>query len=322
MMDMTQIRHAAANARATYDAHMAQPHMLPVTVERIGATYGVSVKHKRLNAANDLLAKSNVAAEAVSAWRARRASAPYDVLEEFIGGDLPAEELPERLAHATLMAESVSDERVNGLLTQLGAQVQRAAVTDLRAVPESAWLNPFRPIVERLIGEANALADTLGINAPRQQREGIRSVLHPWEPDATELMDTARRHAWESLAEKLLELYGVLEVVVELRTTGVVTTNEQRPLAHMLWWKNLDQLDGDPTLLREFFLANRHDGGLGLWTSEELAEADHAATLAEQDACTRTAFDAQYAAAQQFRSAEPSMDSTPLNSVNNTPAVA
>lgn len=294
-----QIRHGESNARATHDPAFAQPVTVPVTVHRLADRYGVTVKHKNLTAATKLLARSDEAAEAVTSWRARRANAPYDVVHEFASGEAAASDLPDRLAEATVAAQ-VSDTTMNGYLDVLTKQVERMAATELRNVPEDAWLAPFRPVVESLLAECNTLADTLAIDAPRPQVPGVRSMLHRWEPTPTELSDINRRHAWEKLAEKLSELYDLLGLVVDLRVHGLVRDVDGRPLAHMLWWKHLDRLDGDPLLLREFFLANRHEGGLGLWSTEQLLEVDTKATLDEQDRRKRTAFDARYASAQQF----------------------
>lgn len=250
------------------------PHGDPVTVletwlDRIASTYALKPAHKELTAARKLLVKETEALDALVRWSNNKPT-HGSLFAAYTAGDLTADELAEHLADMQSRAV-VSLPSLAGTLSTLGRQCRREASTHLRAIPETWWLDLVRDTADTLRASADEHADALGINEPRPVVPGVRSTVHPWAPDGAALKHTQTAYHWQRLGEVLTELYDVLSIASVLREFGVLDPVPGRPERHMLMWLNLDELAGTPSLSREFYLANRATGGLGLWTADQLA---------------------------------------------------
>lgn len=246
-------------------------------LDAIEAEYGIKFTARPIKQAREAQAKAD---ELRAAMRERIAGAnalAARVGTDYTAGKLDAPAVVEQLLlTATLTGDTLTEAR---RLTEAAAvTAERAGWQELTKVTEDEWLAPIRPTIETLIEEANAAADALGIDTPRPGTPGVRGSDHAWAPTRQALeLDLALRHTWERLEDVLDRLDTAHTIVTVLRRSGVVPAVAGRDLSEDYRWLHIDRLNGRPEFVREFWLANRHTATPGVFTAEQMAQADDTA---------------------------------------------
>lgn len=246
---------------------------LLTTLDVHAGIIGITVDFPEVEQARQLQTRAGELQAAFDAREASGRSRAVAAGAAYAKGDLGADATIKRLIDAAMLTGETAKRAREHLDAALGP-VRAEGPALLRSISEGRWLDLLRPIADRHIAAANEVADELDLDVPRPGRPGVRTSQHPHAPTPLELGSLPARHRWERLEEALDRLDQVHAFVDVLRRWGFIPLVPGRSVAEDYRWRRLDRLDGRPDLLREFFVANRHRGEPGIWSSAELAEAD------------------------------------------------
>lgn len=235
---------------------------------RLGADYSGLAQVRK---AREIQARTSLLGPAFRA-RAEGASDGLGALGvSYATGKTTAEKMVQAAVEAaTLTGPLVEEARQH--LTHATRTANAEGARLMREVTEEQWIAPLRVPVAAVLTEADRYADELGIAAPLAQQRDTKSTQHPWAPTRTDLQRLDVRHTWERLGEvmdRLDELHGIATL---LRSNRIIPAVPGRDWCEDYRWLDLSVLRGSPAEPREFFLANRHHGGPGIYTAAELAE--------------------------------------------------
>ena len=251
--------------------------------------YGITWKAKALTDARALHTRGQQLLDALDHSHQEAAAQATQTATDYVAGTIEASSVLDAAGRAAAFAQP-NRETAQQFVDNVVRAIHRSAWTQLQSVTEAAWLAPMRPVIEAFIAKANNYAKELGIDEPAVTAgPGWRTNRHPWEPTETELRDTATRHAWENLTETIEEWHRAAGVLDMLRSFGLLPVVEGRPQLEDYRWLNIDALDGQPSRVGAFFLANRHEGGPGVYTSAQMIEAGPGNLSTYADAMNRQA---------------------------------
>lgn len=224
--------------------------------------------------------KAREAAERASALRealrARQAAAQQAALipgREYATGSATADDVVNAALEAAPLLVADTHKAAARLVEGAAVAVERDGLAALLGMSEEEWLKPIRPVIRERVQSANAEADAVGIHEPHRQMVGVRSNRHAWAPDVHELKhDMGLRHAWERLGAALDALAAVYDLPDRLRQFGLLPAVPGRATLEDYRWRRVDRLNGQPHLVREFWLANRHSEEPGIFTAAEMSE--------------------------------------------------
>lgn len=255
------------------DAHKpALPIMLrhlDVMADRIG---GLKLDLPELDKARDYQVRADALRAAYTDAKAGARTKATDAAREYAAGNLDAAAVLEQVA-ASVTYVGEADAAARQVVEAGASAVQAAGAPLLHNITEARWLRVIRPTVAAALKRAHAVADELGIDAPRPQRVGIVEHTHPWAPDKNALRDINVRHRWELLEDALDQLDAAHAFADMLRGWGLLPVVEGRTVREEYRWLHLDRLEGTPAQRREFFLINRHTAEPGIYTAADLAAA-------------------------------------------------
>lgn len=236
-------------------------------IDAAATAHGVTYKSKNLTAARSAAHKAAELGPALTERTTDHEARVRTVAAFYAAGKVEAD------AVIAEVLEVTTDEhlkKVDVLIRVARVVIEQAGLSALRQITEDEWIDPLRPVVADLIEQADAAAADVGITGPRIDPAGVRSARHPWTPSEHDLTVTATRHAWERLQEVLTKLSEVQGVADNLRMFGLIPTAPGRATREDYRWLDLRHLDGDPSQVREFWLANRDAATPGVFTSDEL----------------------------------------------------
>lgn len=227
--------------------------------DRLGITYAAA-PIKRARSARDAAAELR---RALSAHTANHDADAAEQGRQYLAGKLTAADLVTAAATLAPLTAKETAGAARRYLERAAAAVDAEGVAALQEMTEDAWLKPLRNVTAERVAVAHEAADALDL-APGQTA-----------PARTDLRDNITlRHRWELLAEALERLADVYALPDHLRSVGLLPLVPGRTVREAYRWLHPSRLQGTPAEPRPFWLLNRGTAEPGLFTVQEMREAD------------------------------------------------
>lgn len=227
--------------------------------DRLGVTY-TAAPIKRARAARDAAAELRRALSTHTADHDARAAAHG---REYLAGAVTADDLVTAAATLAPLTAKETAGAARRYLERAAAAVDAEGVAALQEMTEDAWQKPLRTVTAERVAAAHEAAEALDLD-PGQAA-----------PARTDLRDNiTMRHRWELLAEALERLADVYALPDHLRSVGLLPLVPGRTVREAYRWLHPSRLQGTPADPRPFWLLNRGTAEPGLFTAQEMREAD------------------------------------------------